>query len=210
MKARVAVVDPLPMYQHGIAAVLAAVGHTVDMPDDVLAWARHTLRTVVILTLLSEGDWALLEQLRNLASTFAVIALIPEESTPLGIRAVCAGARSVLAREVTAGALRRCLEATIDGQAVLPAAIATALALAGPAHPAPALTPQALTADHASWLRHLARGATVAQLAVRAGYSERAMYRLLRLLYTRLGVRNRVEAILWAQQRGLLTDPPVL
>ena len=37
------------------------------------------------------------------------------------------------------------------------------------------------------WLQQLAKGIPVAQLADRAGYSERAMYRLLRGLYTKTG-----------------------
>jgi DNA-binding CsgD family transcriptional regulator len=53
-------------------------------------------------------------------------------------------------------------------------------------------------------LRQLAAGATVAQLADRAGYSERAMFRLLHALYRQLGARSRIEAILHAQTSGWL------
>jgi DNA-binding CsgD family transcriptional regulator len=37
-----------------------------------------------------------------------------------------------------------------------------------------------------------------------AGYSERAMFRLLRGLYARIGVRNRTEALMRAKERGWL------
>jgi hypothetical protein len=51
-------------------------------------------------------------------------------------------------------------------------------------------------------LRDLAQGRTVAQVADRSGYSERMMFRLLRDLYTELGVTNRTEAMLLARERG--------
>jgi DNA-binding CsgD family transcriptional regulator len=54
------------------------------------------------------------------------------------------------------------------------------------------------------WLRQLASGTTVAKLADGAGYSERAMFRLLRDLYQRMGAQNRTEALLKARQRGWL------
>ena len=50
----------------------------------------------------------------------------------------------------------------------------------------------------AEWLRSLSQGMTVDELADRAGYSERAMYRQLRRLYERLGAANRTEALLQA------------
>ena len=54
------------------------------------------------------------------------------------------------------------------------------------------------------WLRALAAGATVHQLAERIGYSEREMYRLLRAVYDRLGVPNRTQALVWATRQGIL------
>jgi DNA-binding CsgD family transcriptional regulator len=48
----------------------------------------------------------------------------------------------------------------------------------------------------------LATGMTVAQLAAKAGYSERAMFRLLRSLYVRMGAKNRTEALIRAYEHG--------
>jgi DNA-binding CsgD family transcriptional regulator len=45
---------------------------------------------------------------------------------------------------------------------------------------------------------------TVRQLADRAGYSERMMFRLLRDLYDRLRVKGRTEALMLARERGWL------
>ena len=64
---------------------------------------------------------------------------------------------------------------------------------------------QWVSTDEADWLRAMAAGATVAEIAVDVGYSERAMFRNLKALYTRIGARNRTEALLWASRHGLLT-----
>lgn len=54
------------------------------------------------------------------------------------------------------------------------------------------------------WLRALDMGRTVGELASQAGYSEREMYRHLNKLYARLGVRNRREALSYAERAGFI------
>jgi DNA-binding NarL/FixJ family response regulator len=200
---RVAIVDPLPMYRQGAAAVLAAAGHTVEIPADVVTWAGRGQDGVVLLTLAVEDDWGLLQRLR--AATSPVVALIVEESAAAGVRAVRAGARSVIPRTMDSATLRRTVEATVAGQSVLPAFVVAALALSSQTPPR---EEPALPLEQLSWLRSLAAGMTVAQLADRVGYSERAMFRFLGSLYKDMGVSSRVEAILHAQERGWLIDRP--
>jgi DNA-binding NarL/FixJ family response regulator len=197
----VAVLDPLPMYQEGVVATLSAMGHVVETPEDPLGWARQVEGAVVLLTLISPRDWELLGRLRNTESLHLLIALIEEDSAALGLRAVRSGARSVILRRTTTAALRRTVEATIDGQAVLPAAVVSALAGGAEAtDPAQQLP----TAEQVAWLRRLASGSTVAQVARNAGYSERAMFRLLQALYREMGARSRIEAIIRARDLGWL------
>jgi DNA-binding NarL/FixJ family response regulator len=197
----VAVIDPLPMFQHGVAAVLSAAGYLVDEPADLVAWARRVPPAVILLTVGAEGDWRLLEQLRGAQTQAAVIAVVEAGGAGPGVRAVRAGARSVLLRETTAAAMMRTVEATVDGQAVLPAAVATALAAGGP----PGQEELAPSEDQLTWLRRLATGTTVAQLAGDVGYSERAMYRLLQALYQQMGVGTRMQAIMRARDLGWLS-----
>jgi DNA-binding NarL/FixJ family response regulator len=197
----VAVVDPLPVYQQGVAAALSAIGHVVETPEDPVAWARQVEGAVVLLTLISPWDWELLGRLRDTESFHLLIALIEEDSAALGLRAVRSGARSVILRQTTTVALQRTVEATIDGQAVLPAAVVSALATgAAVANP----VRQLLIPEQVAWLRRLASGSTVAQVARSAGYSERAMYRLLQALYREMGARTRIEAIIRARDLGWL------
>ncbi|NRQ35402.1 response regulator transcription factor [Nonomuraea sp. NN258] len=191
---------------------LSSVGYEVEVPDDVLAWMSDGRQDVVLLTLESEQDWRLLEKLRDTSRTHLVIALIGEESAVLGLRALGAGARSVLLRGVSEEALRRAVAATLDGQAVMPASVAAELAAGatGAAASARAFaarsTAHALTREQLTWLRELAAGSTVARLADQVGYSERAMFRMLQILYKEMGVRSRIQAIVRAQEQGWLRD----
>jgi DNA-binding NarL/FixJ family response regulator len=143
---------------------------------------------------MSEEDWNLLNRLCNGAHSQLVIVILGSVSAFAGVRAVRAGAHSVVARESTLATLQRTVEATIAGQAVMPATVAAALAgTSGEGKRMP-------SAKQISWLQRLASGTTVAQLANRAGYSEREMYRLLRSLYAQMGVRTRLQAIMHAKE----------
>jgi DNA-binding NarL/FixJ family response regulator len=192
----VAVVDPLPIFQEGIAAALSSAGYTVVAPHDVLAWVQRPGSSVVLLTVRAEPDWETLGRLRESAGQHRVIAVLDDASAVAGARAVRAGAASVISRDSTIQRLRHAVDATCDGQSVMPAEVAATLA-----HGAQAdlWVP---SADQLSWLRRLATGSTVEQLATDAGYSERAMYRLLKGLYHDMDVRTRLEAIMSAQRRG--------
>lgn len=61
-----------------------------------------------------------------------------------------------------------------------------------------------ISEEEGEWLTRLAGGTTVVRLADDFGYSERAMFRRLHDLYTRLGVSNRSEALITAQRLGLI------
>ncbi|WP_444947436.1 DNA-binding response regulator [Micromonospora ureilytica] len=195
-----AVIDPLPMYRQGVVAVLSAAGYQVEVPADPVNWVRRGSSNLVLITLATTEDWDLLSRLRETTPEQHVIAVLTQTSAKTGVRAVRAGARSVLHREVTAVALRRTVEATIDGQAVLPFGVAAMLAGGAVDEE----TRQAITEAEVTWLRHLAAGMTVAELARLAGYSERAMFRLLQGVYRQLGARSRIEAIVRAQEQGWL------
>lgn len=201
MAVQVAVVDPLPMFRRGVAAELSAVGFAVDDPPDVFTWARQTPAAVILLTIGAEGDWRLLDQLHSDDLQVAVIVLFDELDNATAARAIRAGASSVLSRNATAATLCRTVEATLDGQTVLPSGAAGALAAGGAVGADDPMTPSAQQLD---WLRHLADGNTVARLASDAGYSERAIYRMLQVLYQQMGVAGRLQAIMQAQARGWL------
>ncbi|MGW7518704.1 hypothetical protein ACWGJ2_24265 [Streptomyces sp. NPDC054796] len=128
-----------------------------------------------------------------------VVALSSADDASLGVRAMRAGARSVVAREATASTLQRAVSATLNGEAVMPANVADLLVTGRGGRVRRGSTP---SAEQVAWLRQLSDGRTVSQLAFDTGYSERAMYRLLRALYQKLGVSTRLEAIMLAHDRG--------
>ncbi|GAA1778497.1 DNA-binding response regulator [Luedemannella helvata] len=177
--------------------VLSAAGHVAETPSDLVGWADGQTCSLVLLTLAGDSEWRLLARLHDAHPMLPLIALMDAGSVEQGVLAVRAGARSVLPRSTAGDTLQRTVAATMDGQAVLPADVVARLAATvstGSLH----VTPP----DRISWLRQLASGMTVAQLADRVGYSERAMFRLLAAMYADIGARNRVEAIMLARDKG--------
>lgn len=195
---RVAVVDPLPMFRRGLASALTEAGYDVDCPDDVVAWVGCRVSTMlaVVLTVDDDASLRLLERLTKAPRPTPVVAVV---DPTWSVRAARAGARSVLPRGSDAPALRRTVESTMDGQSVMPAGLIAQVA----APPGVDKTGKISDAG-AVWLRELAAGATVTQLAARHRYSEREMYRKLRALYREMGVKGRLEAIMRAREMGVL------
>jgi DNA-binding NarL/FixJ family response regulator len=201
MSVRIAISDPLPAFRRGIMAILGDAGFDSEAPDDLMAWLRDEQRRVILMTLQSTEDWALLEQLRRSRPDIIVIAVLEGTSVASYVRALTAGAVSALPRDAPAEGVRQVFEAAMRGASLLPTDVIRALA--SPGEPPPH-APDAPSARELEWLQELARGATVVQLANRAGYSERAMFRLLRGLYAKMEVKNRTEALMQARERGWL------
>ncbi|MFD0686014.1 response regulator transcription factor [Actinomadura fibrosa] len=199
MTVHVAVVDPVPLFRHGVVAALSSAGHLVEEPADALAWVRERPGGTVLLTLDSAEELDRLTAMCRVRPRPLIVALLTGANSSLGAQAVRAGARSVVARTATVTTLRRAVDATLDGEAVMPAGVADLLVTGRggqpPRRPAP-------SAQQVAWLRQLAEGWTVARLAAEAGYSERAMYRMLKQLYRQLGAATRLEAMILAHEEG--------
>jgi DNA-binding NarL/FixJ family response regulator len=201
MSVWIAVSDPLPLFRSGIVAALGNRGFEPNAPNDLLTWIREDQRRVVFLTLQTTEDWSLLAELREARADLVVVAMLTEVSTAAYVRAIQAGASAAMPRTATPETIRRVFHAAISGEGILPLEVIRALA-AG--RELPATESESPSARELEWLRQLASGATVAQLAQRAGYSERAMFRLLSDLYRKMEVRNRLEALIRAHERGWL------
>lgn len=130
----------------------------------------------------------------------AIVALVSQPSTPVVRDLVAAGACTVAGWDVSSADLVALIRAGLNNRSVLPTDQMRRLALGlGYGENEIQLTDRQL-----DWLRALGAGTTVSELAHRSGYSERAMYRLLAGLYGSLGVSSRVEALVWAAQRGII------
>jgi DNA-binding NarL/FixJ family response regulator len=198
---RIAVSDPLPVFRRGLMTVLGDAGFEPRTPEELLAWIRDEQRPVVLLTLLSSDDWSLLTRLRETRADTMVIAVLADTSTRNHVQALLGGAVAVVARDALPETVRKVFEAAIAGKSLLPVDVVRALTTSQsfPDEDESVPSPQEI-----GWLRELALGTTIARLADRAGYSERAMFRLLRALYHRVGARNRTEALIRAHERGWL------
>jgi DNA-binding NarL/FixJ family response regulator len=193
-RARVAVVDPLPVFAQGLVAMLRAAGFEAEAPDDVPAWSRHPGPNVVLLTALRPEDWTTAIDLVS-AGTPPTLVLLLDDPDPAGYsRAVSVGATGAVPREAQPAVLIEVLRAALDGFSLMPAGMLREIVVRRPALPEHEVT----------WLRQLAGGTTVARLAEQAGYSERMMFRLLSDMYARLGVTGRTGALIYARDHGWL------
>ena len=201
MSLRVAVFDPLPVFRHGIMAALNDTGFRSEAPDDLLAWIHEEEPRVVLMTLRSTEDLALLTQLHEARPEVVVVAVLEDAGVRSYVRALTAGAVSAVPRDAPPEEVRKVFEAAVSGTSLLPAEVVRALV--SPEEPAPG-APELPSPREIEWLQTLASGFTVGQLADRAGYSERAMFRMLRNLYAKMNVGNRTEALMQAHERGWL------
>jgi DNA-binding NarL/FixJ family response regulator len=188
MSVQIAVLDPLPMFRRGIMEMLGEASYEPKTPRDLLTWLQEEPRRVVLLTLQSAEDWALLAQLRERSPEAMLVAVLDDIATPNYVRAIVSGAAAVMPRDASPEFVRRVFEEAMGGKCLLPVEVVKALT--SPANWHVEDDPTRPSPREAQWLRGLARGTTVAKVAEDAGYSERAMFRLLRELYQRMGVRN--------------------
>lgn len=200
MSIRIAVLDPLPVYRCGM---ITSIGHSAfspTAPEDLLTWILREPRNVVFLTLESQSDWRLLTELLQARSDVVVVAVLTDISTPTYVRAISAGAATAVSRDAPPEQMKRVFDEAVSGMSLLPMRVVRALRNSEEL----AEEPNVLTTREIEWLRELSYGTTVSQLAEKSGYSERAMFRLLRDLYERMKVKSRMEALVHAHQAGWL------
>jgi DNA-binding NarL/FixJ family response regulator len=199
MHFHVAIVDPSPLFRRGVSAVLLDIGLAADSPTDLLSWTEKEHCRVIVLSLISVDDWALLLQLQASDRDLVVIALLAHDETDAYVRAFSHGATAVLCRDCEPSMLRDAVESALAGRTSLATDVLRRL-ISNAAHESQEHEVPSLR--DVEWLRCLAEGARVADLADRAGYSERMMFRRLNDLYKRIGVSSRTEALLLARTRG--------
>lgn len=200
---RVAVRDPVPVYRQGLIGALRDRGFTAEDPEDVEAWVEGEGPRSVVLTLATPADTVILRRLRAKSSLIPIVALLPEP-TPIPMSyadALRAGASSAVAWQTGSETIISVLEAALRSGCLLPLPVAQALVHSGRGA---TVAPVAVAECECDWLHMLANGCTVGDVARWAGYSEREMFRLLRKLYKRMGVRSRAESLVKAAQWGLL------
>jgi DNA-binding NarL/FixJ family response regulator len=197
----VAIRDPLPSFRLGLAQAL----HDGGFPLIELSEKDGGIPTEVGLLLLSirsSADWALLSRLRVRRLELQVVALLDLPSATNYRTALRLGATSAVPRDVEPSSVVTLVRALIAGEALVPAAVALAVIDSADGH-GNGSTP--ISDQEIRWLRSLAEGMPVAHLALEEGYSVRSMYRRLARTYRRLGAANRMQALIRAAEAGWLT-----
>jgi DNA-binding NarL/FixJ family response regulator len=195
----VVIADPLRLWRDGAAVALARWPvHQCD-PADLLPALREFTPRLVVLTLAAPQEWRTIADVIQLPSPPLVVAVLADADADSFAVALRAGAVGVLPRNCSSRQLRHVVSAALRGRVQLPIAVLLHLLDVGQAP----VEPQPNDADRAL-IAALASGMTVARLAEQEGYSERAMFRHLKQLYTRFGVLGRHELLETAHRRGWL------
>ena len=194
---RVAVVDRAPAYRRGLELELGEAGYRVEQPANMDRWAKEPGVRALVVACRSASDARRLALTRARGTDAVAVALLGEDS-PVAYREVLeTGVEAAVPRDAPLDRIVEVVGAALDRRTVLPTEVARSLARGE-------RDDEGIDEEHADWLRALARGATVEELAESVGYSERAMYRQLRHLYEELGAGNRTDALLEALRRGLI------
>ena len=211
---RLLVADGQPMLRAGLRTVLGAepdlavVGEAGDGAE-AFALARRLRPDVVLMATRMFGAAATRDVVATGLSV-RVLLLAADLADPVGVAALRAGAHGLLPADVPPPTLAAAVRAVAGGATVLDWSVLGRLL--DPSRPAAELepkesvqlTPKQLTDREREVLVHLARGRSNAEIAVRLQVSETTVKTHVRHVLTKLGLRDRVQAVVFAYESGLI------
>ena len=202
-RASVLVVDDHALVRTGVANIISqepdlqVVAEAANGQEAVEAFAR--LRPDVTLLDLRmpvmEGVEAV-RQIREIDPGARVIVLTTYDTDEDIARALKAGAKAYILKDIAAAALVACIHDVLAGKTYLAPAAAAKLA--------ERVTQVQLTPRELAALRSLADGRSNKEIATALDISERTVKTPLAHLFEKLGVTSRTEAIKVASRRGLV------
>lgn len=204
MGTRVAALNTPILVVLGLAQALDASGYVVETTESPRAWARSHPGEAMLVGVREDADVDLLTDLAATAPSVVLVALLDPPSPQRLDLCFAAGARACAYMDWSGEDVALALDAGRKGLALLPASMARDLTVTKNKRN----HARDLTISQQSWLRRLAAGITVHDLAEQVGFSERETYRRLREIYEKMGVRGRMEALIVASASGLLDGPP--
>jgi two-component system NarL family response regulator len=202
-RARVLVVDDHALLRTGVANIinqepdLVVVAEAADGLAAVQAYERHR-PDVTLLDLrmpLMEGVEAV-RHIRERDPQARVIVLTTYDTDEDIARALRAGAKAYILKDIAADALIACIHDVLAGKTYLAPSAAAKLA--------EGVTRVQLTPRELSTLRLMADGRTNKEIAGDLGITERTVKTHLGHLFDKLGVTTRTEAVRVATRRGLV------
>lgn len=214
---RVCIADDQTLVRQGIASLLAlsdeveVVGHAAD-GDEALAIIEREQPDVLLLDLRMPGrdGIATLTALREAGSTLPVLILTTFDDDELVLRALRAGAKGYLLKDVTLEELVGAIRTLAAGGTLVQPALTDRLLRsidmrAEPDDFAHLPTPKPLTPRETEILRLLASGFTNREIADALFLAEGTVKNHISTLLGKLGVKDRTRAVLRALHLGLLT-----
>ncbi|MGC5054204.1 response regulator [Micromonospora sp. DT48] len=211
---RVVVVDDQTLIRQGIRGLLEVAGiDVVGEADDGRAALPVIVRTspdVILLDLRMpqfDGIWTL-ERLRAENVDIPVLVLTTFDDDELVLAALRAGARGYLLKDVTLEQLTRAIRTLADGGTLIAPSITDRMLRAirsGPSPAGPQATPvQSLTEREQEVLRLVARGYSNREIAEVLFLAEGTVKNHVSTILTKLGARDRTNAVLRALHEGIL------
>ena len=204
--ARVLLVDDHALLRTGVASIinqerdLHVVAEAGNGVEAIAAYELHH-PDVTLLDLrmpVMEGVEAV-RRIRELDPRARVIVLTTYDTDDEIARALSAGAKAYLLKDISADDLVTCIRDVLAGKTYLAPAAAAKL-FEGVAR-------VQLTPKEMATLRLLAQGKTNQEIASDLNVSERTVKTHLAHLFEKLGVTSRVEAVRVAARRGLVAAP---
>jgi len=201
--ATVLVVDDHALFRTGVANIinqesdLRVVAEAANGAEAVAAFDRHR-PDVTLLDLrmpVMEGVEAV-RRIRERDPQAKVIVLTTYDTDEDISRALRAGAKAYVLKDITANGLVACIHDVLDGKTYLAPSAAAKLA--------EGVTRVQLTPRELATLNLLADGKANKEIAGALGISERTVKTHLGNLFGKLGVTSRTEAVKVATRRGLV------
>ena len=198
----VGVFNTPPVYATGLAGALAPTGYSLEEVSHPLPWLKQHRGAAVLVGVRVMAEFDVVIELKAEDPQSIVVTLLNDESLETVEASLRAGASASVALDAKADEVALTLHAAMLDRTSIP--IGVARTMAGDSRPR--TQPDSIGDAELSWLRDLAAGKTVADLAGLMSYSEREMYRRLQRVYARIGANGRTDALLRVARWGLLDD----
>jgi DNA-binding NarL/FixJ family response regulator len=209
---RVLVADDQRVVREGLVLLLEllggieVVGAAAD-GEQAMALAADLRPDVVLMDLRMPrlDGVAATRRLRERDPGVRVLALTTYDDEHSVMEAVRAGARGYLTKDAGAEEIRQALEAVVRGEAAIDPAVQHHLldALATGAPASAGTLPDGLTPREAEVLSLIAEGLSNAEIAHRLVVSEATVKSHINHLFTKIGVRDRAQAVTYAYRHDL-------